>query len=200
MAETFTKLNGKSAVLMVRKLSDAAVMPAQLIPYQTSLTFDPSVDSDTTATKSGTLASSSSVETDLEFEFTNNNHFMADELRHALFNGEKMEMWVINKDRLKLNADGTTKSAYAWYMRGNVQEDSNDNDADDLSTRDVTFTVDGTPTNGWVTMTGENQEAFDYIFRGIDIAKGEDDKAGGVDYDDSTDGASRPAGTPSETE
>ena len=191
MAEALTKLDGKSSVLMVRKLVDAAKMPAQLIPYQTSLSFDPSVDSDTTATKSGTIASSSSVETELEFEFTNNTHFMADELRHALFHGAKMEMWIINKDRLKLNADGSTKSAYAWYMRGNVQEDSNDNDADDLSTRDVTFTVDGIPSDGWINLSGDNQEAFDYIFRGIDIAKGEDDKAGGVDYDNTVDGASR---------
>ncbi len=192
MAETLTKLQGKNAVLFVRLLEDAAKMEAQLVPFQTSLSYDPSVDSDTTATKDGAVAAQSSVETDLEVEFINSNHFMADKLRHSLFNGKKVEMWVVNKDRIKTAADGSTEEVYATYMRGNTTEDSNDNDADDLSTRDVTFTVDGTPKDGWLSLSKDQQADFDYIFRGLSVAKAESDKAGGTDYDESKDGANQP--------
>lgn len=192
MAETLTKLQGKNAVLFVRLLEDQTKMEAQLVPYQTSLSFDPSIDSDTTATKDGSVASQSSVETELEVEFVNNNHFIADKIRHALFDGRKVETWIVNKDRIKTNTDGSTKEVYAWYMRGSVNEDSNDNDADDLSTRDVTFTVDGTPKDGWLSLSDDQQADFDYIFRGLDIAKDDNDTAGGTKYDEEADGANQP--------
>lgn len=196
MAETLTKLQGKNAVLFVRLLEDQTKMEAQLVPYQTSLSFDPSVDSDSTATKDGSVSSQSSVETELEVEFVNNNHFIADKIRHALFDGRKVEAWIVNKDRIKTNADGSTSEVYAWYMRGSVNEDSNDNDADDLSTRDVTLTIDGTPKDGWLTLSADQQADFDYIFRGLDIANDDSDTAGGTEYKDEADGASRPGVTP----
>lgn len=195
MAEALKTLQGKNAVLFARRLNDASTIEGQLVPYQTSLSFSPSADSDTTVTKDGSVAAQSSVETEVEVEFINNNHFISDQIRHALFNGAKIELWIVNKDRIKEGTDGSTEQVYAWYMRGSVNEDSNDNDADDLSTRDVTFTVDGTPQDGWLELSDTQKADFDYIFRGLDIAKTEQDKAGGIDYDDTTDGANVPEGS-----
>lgn len=195
VVEELKVLQGKNAVLLVRELSKAKTESATILPFQTSLSFDPSADSDSTATKSGPVNSSSSVETDLEFEFTNSTHYMADMLRHALFDGRDLEMWVLYKDRTKLDADGKAEKAYAWYMRGHVKEDSNDNDADDLSKRDVTFTVNGTPKDGWTTFTKKQQEDIDYMFRGIGAVTDEDTAGGGTAYDETKDGAGIPQAT-----
>ncbi|GBG94647.1 hypothetical protein LFYK43_11060 [Ligilactobacillus salitolerans] len=155
-------LKGINAVAFARKLSKAATEEAHLIPWQTSLSFDPSRDSDSTATKDGAVNTQSSVETDLETEFINNTSAIADAFYDSLFDGDKIEFWIVHKDRL--NDDG---QAYAWYMQTSVSEDSNDNDADDNSTRHVSFAVDGTPKRGWTDFSAEQQADIDYVFRGI---------------------------------
>lgn len=191
--EALKTLQGKDAILLVRELSKATKEAAHVVPFQTSLSFDPSTDSDSTATKDGPVNSSSSVETDLEVEFTNSTHYIADMLRHALFDGRDLEMWLVHRDRTRQDADGKTTEAYAWYMRGKVKEDSNDNDADDLSKRDVTFTVNSTPKDGWTKFTKTQQEDIDYVFRGVDTITDSDTTGGGTAYDETKDGAGIPS-------
>ena len=90
MAKTeIPALQGIDVVLFARKLSEAGKVAGQLIPYQTSLSFDPQRDSDTNPTKSGSVGTSSSIETDLEVEFINNWSKIADQLLDSLFNNEK---------------------------------------------------------------------------------------------------------------
>lgn len=190
--EKLKALQGKNAVLMARPLEKDHEMEAQLIPYQTGVSFDPSADSDSTATKDGPVNSKSSVETDAGVNFINNNSWIADKLRHSLFDGKTIELWIINQDRLRLNADGTTNEAYMYYMRGNVSEDSNDNDADDLSTREVSFSIDSMPVDGWGKLSETQRRDFDYVFRGVNKITDEDPNGGGVEYDESKDGVNVP--------
>jgi len=190
--EKLKALQGKNAVLMARPLEKDHEMEAQLIPYQTGVSFDPSTKSDNTATKDGPVNSKSSVETDAGVKFINNNSWIADKLRHSLFDGKTIELWIINQDRLRLNADGSTNEAYMYYMRGNVSEDSNDNDADDLSTREISFSIDSTPVDGWGKLSETQRRDFDYVFRGVNKITDEDPNGGGVGYDESKDGANVP--------
>lgn len=169
-------LQGIDVLLFARKLSEASKKDGQLIPYQTSLSFDPQRDSDTNATKSGTVSTSSSVETDLEVEFTNNWSEIADQLWDSLFDGDKMEFWIIYRKRK--NKDG---KYFAFYMRGVVKEDSNDNDPDDTSNRDTSIAVDGLPQRGWTKLTADAEQQMAYIFRGVG-------KIDGTPKDDGTDG------------
>lgn len=169
-------LQGIDVLLFARKLSEADKKDGQLIPYQTSLSFDPQRDSDTNATKSGTVSTSSSVETDLEVEFTNNWSEIADQLWDSLFDGDKMEFWIIYRKRK--NKDG---KYFAFYMRGVVKEDSNDNDPDDTSNRDTSIAVDGLPQRGWTKLTADAEQQMAYIFRGVG-------KIDGTPKDDGTDG------------
>ena len=67
-------------------------------------------------------------------------------------------------------------------MRGTVTEDSNDNDPDDNATRDVTFTIDGTPKRGWLTLPESAQEEIDYVFRGLGKITSSDDNGQGTDW------------------
>ena len=68
-----------------------------------------------------------------------NNHASkaADDIYDSLYFNKKIEVWKVHLDRVR--SDG---KVYAEYMRGIVSEDSNDNDADDHSTRDATFTIE----------------------------------------------------------
>ena len=173
------KIQGVNVVVYARKLAEAAKVAGQIIPYQTSLSIDPQRDSDKKKTKSGTVTTTSSLETDFKFEFVNNWSKIADQLLDSIFDNEEMEFWAVN--RQPKNADG---QYYALYLRGKVTEDSNDNDPDDVSSRETTITVDYGPVRGWVTLSEEQEAELAYIFRGVGAIEG-------TPKNDGTDGAGK---------
>jgi TP901-1 family phage major tail protein len=173
--EELQVLQGIDKVVYYRKLADAATKEGHLLPYQTTHTFDPSKNTDSTATKSGAVSTAASVETDFEQEFIDSTDAIADGFYDSLFNDETLEVWIVS-----LKRKNTTGQLFSWYFRAKVQEDENDNDADDNSTRDVTFTVDGTPKRGWLTLPDGAQEEIDYIFRGLKALSGDDTTGGGT--------------------
>lgn len=180
MANTdLEKIQGVNVVVYARKLAEAAKVAGQLIPYQTSLSIDPQRDSDKKKTKSGTVTTTSSLETDFKFEFVNNWSKIADQLLDSIFDNEEMEFWAVNRQRK--NSEG---QYYALYLRGKVTEDSNDNDPDDVSSRETTITVDYGPVRGWVTLSEEQEAELAYIFRGVGAIEG-------TPKNDGTDGAGK---------
>ena len=180
MANTdLEKIQGVNVVVYARKLAEAAKVAGQLIPYQTSLNIDPQRDSDKKKTKSGTVTPTSSLETDFKFEFVNNWSKIADQLLDSIFDNEEMEFWAVNRQRK--NSEG---QYYALYLRGKVTEDSNDNDPDEVSSRETTVTVDYGPVRGWVTLSEEQEAELAYIFRGVGAIEGSP-------KNDGTDGAGK---------
>ena len=173
------QIQGVNVVVYARKLAEAAKVAGQLIPYQTSLSIDPQRDSDKKKTKSGTVTTTSSLETDFKFEFVNNWSKIADQLLDSIFDNEEMEFWAVNRQRK--NSEG---QYYALYLRGKVTEDSNDNDPDDVSSRETTITVDYGPVRGWVTLSEEQEAELAYIFRGVGAIEG-------TPKNDGTDGAGK---------
>jgi TP901-1 family phage major tail protein len=173
------KIQGVNVVVYARKLAEATKVAGQLIPYQTSLNIDPQRDSDKKKTKSGTVTTTSSLETDFKFEFVNNWSKIADQLLDSIFDNEEMEFWAVNRQRK--NSEG---QYYALYLRGKVTEDSNDNDPDDVSSRETTITVDYGPVRGWVTLSEEQEAELAYIFRGVGAIEG-------TPKNDGTDGAGK---------
>lgn len=174
MPETTTgnviKLSGDDVVCYVRPLKNAKTEAASLIPAQTSFEFDLKRDSDTTDTKDGGFATSSSLETDVEVDFLNNTSKIADQLVDSILNNEVMEIWgVVRKRR---NKEG---KYFSWYMRGTVSEDDNSNDSGDTSERDVSFAISGTPQRGWTTLTDEQAAELDYVYRGLDKVTEDED-------------------------
>lgn len=155
-----------------RLLSEDHKMPAQLIPHQTSFDFDMSRDADSTATKDGSIAVPAGLETELTNEFIDAISYTSDAIATAILNGEQVEIWMVNRRRK--NAQG---KYFGWYIRGYVTEDSGSNDADDASTREITFNATGAPKRGWVTLTKEMEEEIDFGFRGL-AAITDDDATG----------------------
>lgn len=179
MANDLEQIQGVNVVVYARKLAEAAKVAGQLIPYQTSLNIDPQRDSDKKKTKSGTVTTTSSLETDFKFEFVNNWSKIADQLLDSILDNEEMEFWAVNRQRK--NSEG---QYYALYLRGKVTEDSNDNDPDDVSSRETTITVDYGPVRGWVTLSEEQEAELAYIFRGVGAIEG-------TPKNDGTDGAGK---------
>lgn len=190
MANELKVLEGMDVVALARKHSDQATVSGQIIPWQTSLSFDPSVDSNSTVTKDGNVETRSSASTDLEVEFLNNTSAIADAMYDSLFDGELLDFWILYRKRK--NAEG---KYYAWYMQVTVQEDSNDNDPDDHSTRDVTFSVNGIPKRGWTTLDDATQEQVDYVFLGVGKVTDTDKTGGGTVWNKTTDPGTNTADT-----
>lgn len=190
MANELKVLEGMDVIALARKHSDQAAVSGQIIPWQTSLSFDPSVDSDSTVTKGGNVATRSSASTEVEIEFLNNTSAIADTMYDSLFDGELLDFWILYRKRK--NAEG---KYYAWYMQVTVQEDSSDNDPDDHSTRDVTFSVNGTPKRGWTALDDETQAQVDYVFLGVGKVDEADATGGGTVWDKDTDSGINVTGT-----
>lgn len=182
MVNELKVLEGVDVIALARKHSDQATMSGQILPWQTSLSFDPSVDTDSTVTKDGNVATRSNPTTDLETEFLNNTSAIADAMYDSLFDNELLDFWVLYRNRR--NNEG---KYFAWYMQVLVSEDSSDNDPDDHSTRDVSFSVNGKPKRGWTALDSETQQAVDYIFHGVGKVTDEDKTGGGTEWDKNND-------------
>ena len=183
-------LQGIDTVAYVRLLENAAKERGQLIPYQTSLDFDPQRDTDTTQTKQGGVPTTSSLETDLEIEFVHNISKVSDDLMTSLLKNKDIEVWIVYRKRR--NEKG---QYFAWYMRGIVSEDENENDPDDNSTRDVTFTIKGEPQRGWLTLPDDAEEELSYVFQGIGQVTEQDKNGDGTAFVDGDAGKGNADGT-----
>ena len=161
MAKNLNYLQGADALVFVRPLSEAGNKPGALIPYQTGANFEPSRSSKSKETKSGSLPTLASVETDFEVDFIDSTDATSDEIYDSIMNATTLEVWLVQRGRR--NAEG---KYYAWYMRAMPSKDTSDNDADSQSTRKVKMTVQGTPQRGWTALPDEAQEeikqAIDY--------------------------------------
>ena len=188
-------LQGMDTLAYIRLLKNAATEEGQLIPYQTSLSFDPQRDSDTTQTKDGAVGTSSSLETKIEVEFVNNISKVSDDLYNALIKNEKVEIWIVNISRK--NSEG---KVFSWYAQGSVTEDSSDNDPDDNSTRDVTFSVDGEPQRGWLELPASAKEELAYVFRGLGVVSSEDATGKGTAWQEADRGTGSATAAATQTE
>lgn len=177
------KIAGKQVVAYIRLLKNASKEQAALIPYQTSLDFDPQRKSDSTATKSGNVVTPGALELDLSIEFIDNLSKVGDDIRESLFKEEKCEVWIVYLNKKKDDKN------YGIYMQGQVSEDSGKNDADSDATREASFAIDGDPQLGWLTLPNDAKEELSYAFRGlgkVEDGKQDDSKAYNWDTDSGT--------------
>lgn len=183
MANTATILQGIDTVAYIRPLKNQSTEAGELVPFRTSLDFDPKRDEKTTATSDGNVSKPGSLTTSLKWDMLNSISKVSDDIQNSLFDQDELEIWVVNRKRVK---DG---KYFAYYMRGYVTENSNSNAVDDSSKNSVTFTIDGTPQRGWLTLPADAQAELDYVFRGIDKTSGDSDTGNGVAWADSDRGA-----------
>ncbi|MCG7196517.1 phage major tail protein, TP901-1 family [Pediococcus pentosaceus] len=186
MANETEVVQGDSIKMYYRRLSWAKERVAELVPYQTSAKLTFKRDSDSTKTKDGNVATSASLEPELELEFINNSSVPADEFYRSIIKNEKIEIWLVDIDRT--NSVGEN---FAWYTQATVSEDETEAKTGDASERSITFSVVGTPKQGWLTLSEEQHAQIDYIFRGLSkVISGEDgnEENGGTAWKDGDEG------------
>ena len=159
-------IKGDKLVFYYRLLKNEKTKDAMMIGYQTEGGENLSRDSDTTATKSGPIPVPGTLEVELSFTaLVEKNGTAEKELKSALYDSEKVEIWLVNLGRPSTEANKYDAS----YYQGIVSQFEKSADADDFATYATTFKGEGKPQDGYVTVTKEEEEALAYAFR--DLAK-----------------------------
>lgn len=162
MTQDLTVLQGSNTFAFVRPLSEAGTSKGLLVPYQTNANFEISRSSKSKETKSGSIPTLASPQTDLEIDFLDSTDPTSAKIYDSILNASTLEIWLVKTDYVK---DG---KYFSWYMRGMPQKDASDNDADGQSARKVKFSIQGEPQRGWTALPEEAQEEINYVYRGLD--------------------------------
>lgn len=157
-------LQGKNEVFFVRLLKNASTEAAMLIPYLTSGSVNQSRSTTNTETKSGTVHAVGSLTTTMSANFEDAISKVGDEIREAITKAAKIEVWEVRLDRVKGGKN------WARYAQGYVTQDNGTNAPNAVSTRAVTFTIEGEPQEGWTAVPEESQQEINYVFKGLGVS------------------------------
>lgn len=154
-------LQGKNEVILFRLAKNAGKESAKLVPYLTSGTINRSRSTNNTETKSGTVHAIGSLSGTASFNFVDSISGVGDDIREAIDNGEKSELWSFRLDRIK------NGKYWGEYGQGYVTQDNSTNAPNATATRAVTFTPEGSWKLGWSDMPSDVQQEIDYVFKGV---------------------------------
>lgn len=185
---SYTAVQGKRVIYLMRLLSDASTLAAALVPYTTEDSLSISADGDTTATKDGPIttpgtpeieitktailaiesgqASATSIVDNMRNAVINESATsIVDKMRNAVLNGSTVEVWEANLDRPAVTAD-KYKGVYYQGLMTSFEQTAN---AEDLVEVSFTFKANGKGADGDVTVTAAQQAIASYVF--ADTAK-----------------------------
>ncbi|MBD5431624.1 MAG: phage major tail protein, TP901-1 family [Lactobacillus sp.] len=168
-------LAGKRMVSFFRLLKNASKEDAEIVPLEGDSSLSLKRDSKSTTTKSGSIATSSALTTEIDQSFYEGISKVSDEFYDAILDDEIVEYWLVNLDRV--NSEG---KHWAIYARARVTEDKPEFKADGTAERSPKMEVIGTPQRGYTALTNYDEAMLDYAFRGIEKIDG-DTKEDGTD-------------------
>lgn len=157
-----TAVQGKKIIYLFRRFADAATKAGTVMAFTTENERTMSKDSDTTATKDGSINTPGALEHELSATaILAVGDTMANDLEDALANGDLMEIWEVNLEEVGAT-DGTFKGL---YMQGYLTEFSLSSGAEDHAEYSTSFAINGTGARGDVTVSEEQQEMAAYVFK-----------------------------------
>ena len=160
MAELTAK-QGKDIILLYRLLSKATKEAAWKLAFQTEHSNEKTRDYNTTATKDGTIGSLAAIEYSLSAtSIAANGDPHLDEMDKAFDDGEIIEVWEI--DKAEKGSDGKYKAKYLRAYLTSFSYEPNSEDALELS---LEFGVFGKPQTGQATLTEEQANVVQYVFK-----------------------------------
>lgn len=167
-AVTYSAVEGKKVIILLRVKKDAGSAPAALIPFGTSDSENISADSDTTVTKDGVITTpgSASVELSKEGLMSYNSAdpdgtTALDKLKAATKNRDMVEAWVVNLSRPASTAGKYLGTYYQGYLSSFETEAA----AEDLASVSMDFTADGVGADGECTVDATTIAIASYVFR-----------------------------------
>jgi len=160
MAELTAK-QGKDIILLYRVLSKASKEAAWKLAFQTEHSNEKTRYYNTTATKDGIIGSLAAIEYSLSAtSIAANGDPHLDEMDKAFDDGEIIEVWEI--DKAEKGSDGKYKAKYLRAYLTSFSYEPNSEDALELS---LEFGVFGKPQKGYATLTTEQANVVQYVFK-----------------------------------
>ena len=156
-----TAKQGKDIILLYRLLSKATKEAAWKLAFQTEHSNEKTRDYNTTATKDGTIGSLAAIEYSLSAtSIAANGDPHLGEMDDAMDNGDIIEVWEI--DKAEKGSDGKYKAKYLRAYLTSFSYEPNSEDALELS---MEFGVFGKPQKGQATLTEEQANVVQYVFK-----------------------------------
>ena len=160
MAELTAK-QGKDIILLYRVLSKASKEASWKLAFQTEHSNEKTREYNTTATKDGIIGSLAAIEYSLSAtSIAANGDPHLDEMDKAFDDGEIIEVWEI--DKAEKGSDGKYKAKYLRAYLTSFSYEPNSEDALELS---LEFGVFGKPQKGQATLTEEQANVVQYVFK-----------------------------------
>lgn len=154
-------VSGKKIVYLFRILSEAAEKAGTNLAFTTENSRSKSKDADSTMTKDGAIRTPGASEVEISAtSILAKGDTMIDALEDAMDNDEIIEIWEANLDESK----GENKFA-GMYFQGYLTSFEKSSTAEDFVECSLTFGINGSGVRGDVTVTAEQQEIANYVFK-----------------------------------
>lgn len=157
-------VQGKRIVYLYRLLSKETTTAATNIAFTTENENTMSQDADTTQTKDGAIRTPGGIEVEITCtSIMAKGDTLYDNLKAAMKSSELVEMWEVNLDE-KGTSDNAQKYK-ATYYQGYITELGLTASAEDFAEISITYGANGSGASGYATLTAEQQEIAEYVFK-----------------------------------
>ena len=154
-------VSGKKIVYLFRILSQAATKAGTVLAFTTENSRTKSKDADSTMTKDGAIRTPGAVEEEITATaILAVGDEMIDALEDAMDEDEIIEIWEAN-----LEESAGQNKFKGMYFQGYLTEMEKASNAEDFVEVSLTFGINGTGKRGDVTVSEEQQEIADYVFK-----------------------------------
>lgn len=160
-----TAKQGKDIILLYRLLNKATEEAAWKLAFQTDHSNEKTRDYNTTATKDGPVGALAEIEYSLSAtSIAANGDPHLDEMDDAMDNGDIIEVWEI--DKAEKGTDDENKGKYkAKYLCAYLTSFSYEPNSEDALELSMEFGVLGRPQKGYATLTDEQADVVQYVFK-----------------------------------
>ena len=164
MADLVAK-QGKNIILLYRLLKKSTEEAAWKLAFQTEHSNEKTRDYNTTPTKDGPVGTLAEVEYSLSAtSIAAKGDAQLEALDDAFDNGEIIEIWEIDKEEKGTEAENKDKHK-AKYLRAYLTSFSYEPNSEDALELSLEFGVFGRPKKGYATLTDEQAEVVQYVFK-----------------------------------
>lgn len=161
-------IKGKRIIYLYRIEKDASTDDAMAIAFTTENSRTKSKDSETVITKDGAMRVPGEVENEITTTalFASENDEMIDKIEKAMDNDELMEVWEVNLD--KPGTEENVGKYKAKYFQGHATEFELTSSGEEHAEASITFGLNGKGADGYATVTDEQKEIAEYVFKGTE--------------------------------
>lgn len=158
-------LEGKNIVLLIRNLKDEATKAAEYILFQTEYSKTISKAIDEQVTKSGTQKTSGESSTEISTTaLAKVNDEILDALEDGMHTDEEYGFWEINK-AVKGSGGADANKFKAIYYEGKISNYDFSAPAEGKVEVTLDLAIDGHGQRGFATLTEEQAEFVQYVFK-----------------------------------